>query len=90
MGMPKDGRRQAARPLLGDEAELFREFNHEFVRGIQRRTDSSQAIVDDACAVRVAAIRPAPAGSQSQLARLDVGRTPQMLTCARPLKPPER
>jgi DNA-directed RNA polymerase specialized sigma24 family protein len=36
--------------LVGDEAELFREFNPHFVRILQRRTNVPPEIVDDACA----------------------------------------
>jgi DNA-directed RNA polymerase specialized sigma24 family protein len=36
-------------PLRGDEADLFREFNHRFVRVVQWRTNAPREIVDDAC-----------------------------------------
>jgi RNA polymerase sigma factor (sigma-70 family) len=50
MDSPQDGRRQAARPLLGDEAELFREFNPQLVPIVRHQTASSRDIVEDACA----------------------------------------
>jgi RNA polymerase sigma factor (sigma-70 family) len=37
-------------PLIGDEAELFREFHPKFVRIVQKRTGGVREIVDDACA----------------------------------------
>jgi DNA-directed RNA polymerase specialized sigma24 family protein len=36
--------------LVGDEAELFREFHPRFVRILQRRTNAPREVVDDACA----------------------------------------
>jgi hypothetical protein len=36
-------------PLRGDKAELFRDFNHQFVRIVQWRTNAPREIVDDAC-----------------------------------------
>ncbi len=39
----------ACPPLRGDEADLFREFNRQFVRTVQRRTNAPREIVDDAC-----------------------------------------
>jgi hypothetical protein len=36
-------------PLRGDEAELFRDFNRQFVRTVQSRTNAPREIVDDAC-----------------------------------------
>jgi DNA-directed RNA polymerase specialized sigma24 family protein len=36
-------------PLRGDEAELFRDFNGQFVRLVQSRTNAPREIVDDAC-----------------------------------------
>src|SRR5688500_10716447 len=37
-------------PLRGDEAELFRDYNRQFVRTLQSRTNAPREIVDDACA----------------------------------------
>jgi DNA-directed RNA polymerase specialized sigma24 family protein len=45
-GGPEHGRPK----LLGDEADLFRQFNSQLVRTVQRRTSTSREIVDDACA----------------------------------------
>ena len=50
MDTPKGGRRPAGKPLHGDEADLFREFNSQFVRIVQRRVNASRDVVDDACA----------------------------------------
>jgi RNA polymerase sigma factor (sigma-70 family) len=47
MRPPDAGRRSAP---LGDEAELFREFNPHLVRIVQRRTNSPREMVLDACA----------------------------------------
>jgi hypothetical protein len=45
------GQDEGARPpLRGDEAELFRDFNRQFVRTVQWRTNAPREIVDDACA----------------------------------------
>ncbi|MGH2944915.1 MAG: sigma-70 family RNA polymerase sigma factor [Solirubrobacteraceae bacterium] len=40
----------SSRVPRGDEADLFRAFNPHFVRIVQRRTNTSPDIVDDACA----------------------------------------
>ena len=50
MSDPGEGRRPERVPLRGDEAELFRDFNRQFVRTVQRRTDAPWEMVDDACA----------------------------------------
>ena len=44
------GTGDAGRPpaLLGDEADLFREFNARLVRSVQRRTNAPREMVDDA------------------------------------------
>jgi DNA-directed RNA polymerase specialized sigma24 family protein len=48
---PEDARRRPApRPLRGDEAALFREFNPRLVRILQSRVNMAREIVDDACA----------------------------------------
>jgi hypothetical protein len=36
-------------PLRGDEAELFRDYNRQFVQVVQWRTNAPREIVDDAC-----------------------------------------
>ena len=46
---PGEGRRPERVPLRGDEAELFRDFNRQFVRTVQRRTNAPWEMVDDAC-----------------------------------------
>jgi len=44
-----EGRGRDRAPLRGDEAELFREFNGQFVRTVQWRTNAPREVVDDAC-----------------------------------------
>jgi RNA polymerase sigma factor (sigma-70 family) len=44
------GRRQASPSLLGDEADLFRDYNPRLVRIVQTRTNAAREIIDDACA----------------------------------------
>jgi hypothetical protein len=41
---------QVAARLLGDEAELYLEFNRQLVRTVQKCVDASRDTVDDACA----------------------------------------
>ena len=36
--------------MRGDEAELFRDFNRQFVRTVRSRTNAPREIVDDSCA----------------------------------------
>jgi hypothetical protein len=48
MDTPEGGSRPAQRPLHGDEADLFREFNPQFVRTVQRRTNAPRDVIDDA------------------------------------------
>jgi hypothetical protein len=50
MDSPGAGRRQASPSMLGDEADLFRDFNPRLVRIVQRRTNAPREIIDDACA----------------------------------------
>ena len=50
MDSPGARRRQASPSLLGDEADLFRDYHPRLVRIVQRRTNAPREIIDDACA----------------------------------------